>query len=114
MLHLCFHYAQMWATWWCTVTSQQGFESWPGPFCVEFACSPCVCGVSSRYSSFLPQLKDMQIRLMTSPACIPASRPVHAGTGSSAPTTLTRNKQVLIMDGYSDVHMIHAGFCFDT
>uniref|UniRef100_A0A8C4TPF0 Gastric inhibitory polypeptide receptor n=1 Tax=Erpetoichthys calabaricus TaxID=27687 RepID=A0A8C4TPF0_ERPCA len=34
----------------------------PGPPCVEFACSPRVCVVSSGRSVFLPQSKDMQVR----------------------------------------------------
>ena len=34
-----------------------------GPFCVEFACSPCVCvGSLSGFSGFLPQSKNMHVR----------------------------------------------------
>jgi len=39
-----------------TIASQQEdsrFESWLGPFCVEFACSPLVC-VGSRWVLQLP------------------------------------------------------------
>ena len=37
--------------------------SWdPGPFCVEFACSPRVCVGFLRVSGFLPPSKDMYVR----------------------------------------------------
>ena len=34
-----------------------------GSFCVESACSPCVCVGSLRYSGFLPPSKNMHVRL---------------------------------------------------
>ena len=49
-----------------TVTSQQE-GSWSEPFCVELACSPCAypgTRVSSGFSSFLPQSKDMHVWLV--------------------------------------------------
>ncbi len=55
----------------CLKQEGSGFESrfWVlipaavGPFCVEFACSPRVCVGSLWVSGFLPQSKDMQVRL---------------------------------------------------
>ena len=41
-----------------------GFESRQGHVCAEFACAPRVSGVSSGYSGFLPQSKDMHVSLM--------------------------------------------------
>ena len=49
-----------------TVASQQEgswFESQLGPFCVVFACSPCVC-VASLSGYFLPLSKNMHVRLI--------------------------------------------------
>uniref|UniRef100_A0A0E9W1X0 Uncharacterized protein n=1 Tax=Anguilla anguilla TaxID=7936 RepID=A0A0E9W1X0_ANGAN len=49
----------------CMVTLQQdgpGFKVYPGPFCVEFACSPRVSAwVSSANSGLLPQFKEVQV-----------------------------------------------------
>ena len=49
-----------------TVASQQEgsrFNSLLGPFCVEFACSPRVCG-SSLWLLWLPLSKNMHVRLI--------------------------------------------------
>ena len=52
--------------WFASKQKCSWFESWffQGSFCVELAClSLCVGGGFSRYFSFLPQSKDMQIEL---------------------------------------------------
>ncbi len=94
--------------------------------CVEFACSPRVSGVSSGYSGFLPQSKDMHGRLIgvskvsvvyecvcecvcdcalrwtgTLSRVYPALCPMLPGIGSRFPVTLKRSKR-LKMDGWMD------------
>ncbi|KAK3538864.1 hypothetical protein QTP86_018777 [Hemibagrus guttatus] len=48
----------------CSWTPQDS-SAWSLQLCVEFACSPRASGVSSAYSSFLPQSKDISYRVMT-------------------------------------------------
>ncbi|KAK3561078.1 hypothetical protein QTP86_026361, partial [Hemibagrus guttatus] len=45
-------------------TSRVGGSISASAVCVEFACSPRALGVSSGYSCFLPQSKDMHCRLI--------------------------------------------------
>ncbi|KAK3523301.1 hypothetical protein QTP86_029522 [Hemibagrus guttatus] len=45
-------------------TSRVGGSIPASAVCVEFACSPRALGVSSGYSGFLPQSKDMHGRLI--------------------------------------------------
>ncbi|KAK3571581.1 hypothetical protein QTP86_014449, partial [Hemibagrus guttatus] len=45
-------------------TSRVGGSILASAVCVEFACSPRASGVSSGYSGFLPQSKDMHCRLI--------------------------------------------------
>ena len=95
-----------------------------GLFCVESACSPRVCGVLSRYSSFLPPSKNMPVTLIVIskfvlrsecgclPLCGPVidwphvqgvpltSHPMTAGIGSTPLPPDRRIKRVYKMDGW--------------
>ncbi|KAF7642028.1 hypothetical protein LDENG_00266000, partial [Lucifuga dentata] len=42
--------------------SKKVLGSIPGSFCVEFACSPCVCVGSLRVLRLPPTSKDMHVR----------------------------------------------------
>ncbi|KAK3549065.1 hypothetical protein QTP70_030123 [Hemibagrus guttatus] len=62
-LHLAIELQEPYATF-ASHLQGWGFDSCLRHVCVEFACSPRASGVSSGYSGFLPQSKDMHGRLI--------------------------------------------------